>query len=410
MAAPGFFGEETWHTVEMPLRSSISAAPPLAAWTSAFIAALVGFGGTVPLIVQAMRGLGADAGQVGSAVTALCLGIAVCGGLLSLRLRIPVVLAWSTPGAALLVASAGAVSWPVAIGAFLAAAAMMCVLAVVPVLERAAQRIPASVASAMLAGVLLPFCLQLFRTLESDALLVCVLLVVFVIARQRLPLYALLLVLGAGIAVLLLRGDLAGHHGGSLLGSLRPVAPRFDWRAVTSIGVPLFLVTLVSQNLPGLVVLRTAGYAPAPRPLLLSTGLATLLLAPFGAHGVNLAAITAAICTGSDAHPDAAGRWVVGVIYAGFYLLLALFSTPLVLFFLAMPSFAIAALTGIALIAPLSGAVEQMLVEKSERDAAILTFAATASGVSLLGVGSAFWGLLAGFAALAAKWAFARRN
>ncbi|AOR78634.1 benzoate/H(+) symporter BenE family transporter [Novosphingobium resinovorum] len=394
----------------MPLRSSISAAPPLAAWTSAFIAALVGFGGTVPLIVQAMRGLGADAGQVGSAVTALCLGIAVCGGLLSLRLRIPVVLAWSTPGAALLVASAGAVSWPVAIGAFLAAAAMMCVLAVVPVLERAAQRIPASVASAMLAGVLLPFCLQLFRTLESDALLVCVLLVVFVIARQRLPLYALLLVLGAGIAVLLLRGDLAGHHGGSLLGSLRPVAPRFDWRAVTSIGVPLFLVTLVSQNLPGLVVLRSAGYAPAPRPLLLSTGLATLLLAPFGAHGVNLAAITAAICTGSDAHPDAAGRWVVGVIYAGFYLLLALFSTPLVLFFLAMPSSAIAALTGIALIAPLSGAVEQMLVEKSERDAAILTFAATASGVSLLGVGSAFWGLLAGFAALAAKWAFARRN
>ena len=394
----------------MSLPTSTFRLVPLSAWTSAFIAALVGFGGTVPLIVQAMRGLGADPEQVGSAVTALCLGIAVCGALLSLRLRIPVVLAWSTPGAALLVASAGAVSWPVAIGAFVAAAAMMCVLAVVPVLERAARRIPASVASAMLAGVLLPFCLQLFRTLESDVLLVCVLLAVFVIARQRLPLYALLLVLGAGIAVLLLRGDLSGHHGGALLGSLQPVAPQFDWRAVTSIGVPLFLVTLVSQNLPGLVVLRSAGYAPTPCPLLLGTGLATLVLAPFGAHGVNLAAITAAICTGSDAHPDAAGRWVVGVIYAGFYLLLALFSTPLVLFFLAMPASAIAALTGIALIAPLSGAVEQMLVEKSERDAAILTFAATASGVSLMGVGSAFWGLLAGFAALAAKWAFARRK
>lgn len=387
-----------------------SRMPPLSAWTSAFIAALVGFGGTVALIVRAMQGLGADAGQVGSAVTALCLGISICGALLSWRMRMPVVLAWSTPGAALLVASAGAVAWPVAIGAFLAAALMMCVLAVVPVLGRAAQRIPASVASAMLAGVLLPFCLQLFRTLEADALLVCVLLAVFVIARQRLPLYALLLVLGAGVTVLLLRGDLAGHGQGALLGGLEPVAPVLDWRAVMSVGVPLFLVTLVSQNLPGLVVMRSAGYEPPPRPLLLGTGLTTLLLAPFGAHGVNLAAITAAICMGSDAHPHAAERWVVGIIYAGLYLVLALFSAPLVVFFLAMPASAIAALTGIALIAPLSGAVEQMLVEKSERDAAILTFAATASGVSLLGVGSAFWGLLAGFAALAAKWAFARRN
>jgi len=384
--------------------------PPLAAWTSAFIAALVGFGGTVALVVRAMQGLGASTAQVGSSVTALCLGIAICGALLSFRTRVPVVLAWSTPGAALLVASAGAVRWPVAIGAFLAAAAMMCVLAVVPALGRLAERIPASVASAMLAGVLLPFCLQLFRTLESDALLVCVLLVVFVIARQRLPLYALLLVLGAGIAVLLLRGDLSGLGGGPLLGALEPVAPMLDWRAVMSVGLPLFLVTLVSQNLPGLVVLRSAGYAPPPRPMLLGTGLATLLLAPFGAHGVNLAAITAAICTGSDAHPEAEGRWIVGIIYAGFYLVLALFSSPLVLFFLAMPATAIAALTGIALIAPLTGAVEQMLVEKSERDAAILTFAATASGVSLMGVGSAFWGLLAGFAALAAKWAVARRN
>jgi benzoate membrane transport protein len=386
-----------------------SKLPPLASWTSALIAALVGFGGTVALVVRAMQGLGADAGQVGSAVTALCLGIAVAGAALSVWKRVPVVLAWSTPGAALLVAGAGTVAWPVAVGAFVAAAAMMCVLALVPALGRLAARIPASVALAMLAGVLLPFCLQLFRTLEVDAALVCVLLAVFVIARQRLPLYALLLVLGAGIAVLLARGEIAHPAHGALLGGLALTTPVFDWRAVVSLGMPLFLVTLVSQNLPGLVVLRSAGYAPPPRPLLLGTGLASLILAPFGAHGINLAAITAAICTGADAHPEAEGRWVVGLIYAGFYLLLALFSVPLVLFFLAMPPAAIAALTGIALIAPLSGAVEQMLVEKSERDAAILTFAATASGVSLLGIGAAFWGLLAGFAALAAKAAFARR-
>lgn len=386
-----------------------SRLPPIASWTSALIAALVGFGGTVALVVRAMQAMGADAGQVGSAVTALCLGIALAGAVLSVWLRMPVVLAWSTPGAALLAAGGGVLTWPVAIGAFLAAAALMCMLALVPALGRLAARIPASVASAMLAGVLLPFCLQLFRALESDALLVCVLLAVFVIARQRVPLYALLLVLVAGVAILIGRGDIAGIGHGPLVGGLHPVAPVFDWRAIVSVGVPLFLVTLVSQNLPGLVVLRSAGYAPPPRPLLLGTGLVSLVLAPFGAHGINLAAITAAICTGSDAHPDAAGRWVVGIIYAVFYLLLALFSAPLVLFFLAMPAAAIAALTGIALIAPLTGAVEAMLIDKTQRDAAILTFAATASGVSLLGVGSAFWGLLAGFAALAAKAMFARR-
>jgi len=392
----------------------LTRLPPLASWTSALIAALVGFGGTVALVVRAMQAMGADAGQVGSAVTALCLGIAAAGAVLSAWMRMPVVLAWSTPGAALLAAGSGAVAWPVAVGAFVAAAAMMCVLALVPALGRLAQRIPASVASAMLAGVLLPFCLQLFTTLQSDALLVCVLLAVFVVARQRVPLYALLLVLLAGVAVLALRGEVAGVGAavgaGPLVGGMQLAVPVLDWRAVVSLGVPLFLVTLVSQNLPGLVVLRSAGYVPRPRPLLLGTGLASLLLAPFGAHGINLAAITAAICTGSDAHPDAAGRWVVGLIYAGFYLMLALFSAPLVLFFLAMPHAAIAALTGVALIAPLTGAVEAMLVEKTERDAAILTFAATASGVSLLGVGSAFWGLLAGFAALAAKAAFAPRN
>jgi len=212
------------------------------------------------------------------------------------------------------------------------------------------------------------------------------------------------------VAVVLTRGDVAGFAPRSLIGGLEPVMPAFDLKAVASIGVPLFLVTLVSQNLPGLVVLRTAGYAPRPQPLLLGTGLATMLLAPFGAHGVNLAAITAAICTSSDAHPDQARRWTVGLIYAGFYLALALFSAPLVQFFLTMPKASIAAFTGIALIAPLSGAIENMLIEKTERDAAILTFAATASGVSLLGIGSAFWGLLAGFAALAAKAVFARRN
>jgi benzoate membrane transport protein len=181
-----------------------------------------------------------------------------------------------------------------------------------------------------------------------------------------------------------------------------PTMPAFDAGALLSLAVPLFLVTLVSQNLPGLVVLRSAGYQPKPGPLLVSTGIATLVAAPFGAHALNLAAITAAICTNAEAHPDAAKRWTVGVIYAGFYVLLAIFSPLLVRLFLALPPEVIAALTGLALIPALTGAMGTMLAAADHRDAAIVTFLATGSGLTLFGLGSAFWGLVAGFLALGA--------
>ncbi|MES2625675.1 MAG: benzoate/H(+) symporter BenE family transporter [Pseudomonadota bacterium] len=377
--------------------------PPAHAWSSALIAALVGFGGTVALIVQAMRTLGASVEQTGSAVTALCLGIAVAGAALSLRLRMPIVLAWSTPGAALLAATTPGMSWPVAVGVFLSAGLMMTILGLAPVLGRLAERIPASIASAMLAGVLLPFCLSLFSLGADDPLLIALLVVVFLIARQRVPLYALLLVLAAGITLTLLRADVAPLEDGATFGLLLPIIPTFDARAILSLGLPLFLVTLVSQNLPGLVVLRSAGYYPKPGPLLVSTGLASMVMAPFGAHGVNLAAITAAICTSEEAHPDSRKRWVVGVIYAGFYVLLAIFAPALVRLFLALPPTVIAALTGIALIPALVNAMEVMLTERQERDAAIVTFLATGSGLALYGLGSAFWGLMAGFIALGVK-------
>ena len=377
--------------------------PPINAWSSALIAALIGFGGTIALVVQAMRTLGASVEQTGSAVTALCLGIAVAGAMISLRLRMPVVLAWSTPGAALLAATAPGLSWPVAVGCFLAAALLMVGLGAIPALGRIAERIPASVASAMLAGVLLPFCLGLFRVGTGDPALVALLVGVFVIARQRVPLYALLLVLVAGFILTLARGDVAHLPSGPIFGALLPIWPQFDAQTLLSVGVPLFLVTLVSQNLPGIVVLRTAGYAPPAGKLIAGTGMMSVLMAPFGAHAVNLAAITAAICTSDDAHPDRDRRWVVGVIYAGFYLLLALFSPALVRLFLALPPEVIAALTGVALIPALTGAIDAMLSAADERDAAILTFLATGSGLAAFGLGSAFWGLLVGFVALAAK-------
>jgi benzoate membrane transport protein len=377
--------------------------PPVPAWTSALIATVIGFGGTVALITQAMRTLGATVEQTGSAVTALCLGIAVSGALFSLWLRVPIVTAWSTPGAALLAATTPNLTWPQAIGAFIVAALSMIVVGLVPLFETLAKRIPSSIAAAMLAGVLLPFCLNLFKLGSDEPLLVLMLVATFLVVRQRLPLYALPLVMAMGIALTVLRGALEPMPNGATFGTLLPIAPAFDFHVVVGIGIPLFLVTLVAQNLPGLVVLSAADYHPKPGPLLWGTGLATLLMAPFGAHGVNLAAITAAICTNDEAHPDRSKRWTVGVVYALCYLLLAIFCPLLVRLFFALPHDAIAALTGIALIPALTNAASVMLTSADDRDAAIVTFLATGSGITLFGLGSAFWGLVAGISTLSIR-------
>lgn len=379
-----------------------SRLPPLQSWTSAFIAIVVGFGGTVALQIQALRTLGVSVDQTASAVTALCLGLGVGSIVLSMRTRIPIVIAWSVPGAALLVAATPGQAWPVAVGVFVAAAMLMMLVGVVPALERLAERIPMSLASAMLAGVLLPFCLEAFRLGTTDTLLVAVLVGVFILARQRAPLYALLLVLVAAMALTLLRQQVAPLPPGPTLGRLVPTVPQFQLGAIVSLAVPYFLVTLISQNLAGIMVLKSARYAPGPGAMLVSTGLLSAIAAPFGAPGVNLAAITAALCTNEDAHPDPAKRWIVGVIYGALYVLLAVFSSLLVRFFLALPPAVIASLAGLALVPALLGSLEAMLVRSEHRDAAVLTFLATASGLALYGLGSAFWGLVVGFATLGA--------
>ena len=377
--------------------------PPPASFSAAAVATVVGFGGTVALIVQAGQTMGASPAQIISMVTALCLGIGLPGAVLSWRLRMPVVLAWSTPGAALLAASTLGLGWSTAVGAFVIAGLMMVLTGLVPALGRLAERIPAAVASAMLAGVLLPFCVKLFLVFPTDMALAAGLLLVFLVMRRLAPAWSLPAVLVAAFAVLAVRGQVALPEGTGLFGALSPVVPAFDWKAAVSLALPLYLVTLASQNLPGLVVLRAAGYAPPAGKLIFWGGLTSTVLAPFGAHGVNLAAITAAICTEPDAHPDAAKRWTVGVIYGLFYLVVALFAAPLAGLFIAMPTGALAVITGLALIAPLTGSLGAMMAEVKDREAAVLTFAATASGVALFGVGSAFWGLAVGFLALAAR-------
>jgi benzoate membrane transport protein len=373
--------------------------------SAAAVATVIGFGGTVALVVQAGQAFGATPVQVVSMVTALCLGIGVPGALMSWRLRMPVVLAWSTPGAALVAASTLGLGWANAVGAFVVAGLLMVLTGLLPALGRLAQRIPASVASAMLAGVLLPFVLRLFAVMPDEMALAVGLLAVFIIARRLWPVWALPAVLAVAVVVLALRGQIGLPPETGLFGTLSPLMPAFDWKVAVSLGLPLFLVTLASQNLPGLVVLRAAGYQPPANQLILATGLASVIAAPFGAHGVNLAAITAAICTGPDAHPDPARRWIVGVIYGGFYVVVALFAAPLAGLFIAMPPAVLAIITGLALIAPLTGTLATMLAQTQEREAAVLTFAATGSGLALFGIGSAFWGLVVGFAALAAlRW------
>lgn len=378
---------------------------PVSALSAAAVGTVIGFGGTVALVVQAGHVLGASPDQIVSMVTALCLGIGLPGLLLSWRMKVPVILAWSTPGAALLAASTLGVGWPTAVGAFLIAGALMVVTGLVPALGRLAAKIPGGIASAMLAGVLLPFCLKLFLVFPTDLALAAGLFGVFLLMRRLAPAWALPAVLVGAFAVLALRGQVTLPPGTGLFGKLSPVVPAFDLKAAISLALPLFLVTLVSQNLPGLVVLRAAGYEPPPGPLLLSTGLATVALAPFGAYGINLAAIVAAICTGPDTHPDPQRRWIVGVLYGGLYLVVALFAAPLAGLFIAMPTAALAVLTGLALIGPLTGALHGAMAEPDHREAAVIAFAATASGLALVGIGSAFWGLLAGFVTLAAlRW------
>lgn len=375
---------------------------PLSAFSAAAVGVIVGFGGTIALVVQAGQAMGASPAQIVSMATALCLGIGLPGLWLSWRLKTPVILAWSTPGAALLAASALGLGWATAVGAFVIAGLLMVVTGLVPALGRLTARIPTAMAAAMLAGVLLPFCIKLFLVFPTDLALAAGLFAVFIVMRRLAPAWALPAVLVGVFVVLALRGQVATPPGTGLFGGLEPVVPHFDFKAAVSLALPLFLVTLVSQNLPGLVVLKAAGYEPPAGKLLFVTGLATTVLAPFGAYGINLSALVAAICTGPDAHPDPAQRWRVGVIYGAFYLVVALFAAPLVGLFIAMPMAALALLTGLSLIGPLTGALTSAMAEPADREAAVITFAATASGVALWGVGSAFWGLAAGFAALAA--------
>lgn len=368
--------------------------------SAALVAAFVGIAASLAVVLAAAEAVGATPAETTSWVTALCLAMAVTSGFLSWRYRVPVITAWSTPGAAVIAATGGTVRMDAAVGAFLLAGALVVLTALVGPLDRAIRRIPVSVAAGMLAGVLVRFVMQMIEVLPAAPLLVMPLVALFLLARLWSPSAAMILVMAAGTALAAALG-LVTQWPAPTISTLTFVAPRFDAAALIGLGIPLYLVTMASQNLPGAAVLKASGYEPPFAPALLVTGLASIAIGFFGAHTVNLAAITAAICTGPDAHPDAKQRWWTGVAYFFVYAGLALLGASLVALFAAFPSALLRTIAGLGLIGALTGALGSALAVEKERLAAVVTFAVTASGIAIAGVGAAFWGLVAGLAVLA---------
>jgi len=372
----------------------------LSAIAAGFVTVLVGFASSAVIVFQAAQSLGASPEEISSWMWALGLGMGLtCIGL-SLRYRMPVVTAWSTPGAAMLIGSVAGLPLSDAIGAFLMSALLIAASGFSGFFERIISRIPVSLASGMLAGVLLRFGIDAFAAMETQLGMVLTMFAVYLLARRLLPRYAVILTLLVGIAFAgalgLLRVD------GLSLQLAKPMftTPTFSLAAIVGIALPLFIVTMASQNVPGVAVIRASGYAIPISPVVGWTGLVNLLLAPFGAFALNLAAITAAICMGREAHEDAARRYVAAIAAGVFYVVVGLFGATVAALFAAFPKELILAIAGIALLGTIGNSLAAALRDEAEREPALVTFLVTASGLSLAGIGSAFWGLLAGVVTL----------
>jgi len=366
-----------------------------------FVAVLVGFTSSAVIVFQAAQTLHASAAEIASWMCALGVGMGLTSIVLSMRFRVPVLTAWSTPGAAMLITSAAGVSMGEAVGAFLVSAALITLSGFSGWFERMIGRIPISIASGMLAGVLLRFGLDAFAAMRSQFALVFPMFCAYLICRRLLPRYAIVVTLLLGIVLAATQGLLRVDD--VRLDVATPVftVPEFSWRALVGVALPLYVVTMASQNVPGVAVIRASGYQVPISPLIGWTGAANLLLAPFGGFALNLAAITAAICMGREAHEDPARRYVAAIAAGAFYLLIGLFGATVGSLFLAFPKELILAIAGLALLGTIGSGLAAALGNESEREPALLTFLVTASGIALAGIGSAFWGLLVGLSALA---------
>ncbi|AML58744.1 Benzoate transport protein [Serratia rubidaea] len=377
----------------------------LPALIAGFVAVLVGYTSSAAIIFQAAAAAGADAQQIGGWLSMLGLAMGVSSLGLSWYYRTPILTAWSTPGAALLVTSLPGTSLPEAVGVFIFASGLMLLCGITGLFARLMRVIPPAICAAMLAGILLRFGLDAFGALQGNLPLAGTMCLTYLLARRLLPRYAIVLTLLAGLAVAGWQGAIAPIP---LQGAIAPpafIAPQFSLSALLGIGVPFFIVTMASQNAPGIATLSAAGYQVPTSPLISWTSLTALLLAPFGGFSVCIAAITAAICMGPEAHPDPKRRYLAAMAAGGFYLLAGLFGGIIGLLLSALPAALIHTIAGLALLGAIGGSLQRALHDERQRDAALITFLITASGVTLFGVGAAFWGLAGGvFAHLLLAW------
>ncbi len=361
------------------------------------VTAVVGFASAFAVVLTGLRAAGADERQAASGLLVLCLASALLALVLGLRHRVPISIAWSTPGAALLI-SAGAPpgGFPAAVGAFLVCGVLVVVAGLVPAVGRLIALIPVPIASAMLAGVLVELCLAPVRALTEVPLLAAPVIAVWALLGRFARAWAVPAALAVAAVAIALTGPGLGEM--ALAPTLVWTTPTFDLATVIGVGIPLFLVTMASQNVPGAAVLAQYGYRAPMRPVLVSTGLATIACAPFGGHAVNLAAISAALAAGPDAHPDPQRRWVASVTAGLGLAVLGLGAGLATALLVLSPPVLIEAVAGLALLGALAAALSSAVSDPDGREAAAVTFVVTAAGVGFLGVGAAFWGLLAGAA------------
>ncbi|MEM8502654.1 MAG: benzoate/H(+) symporter BenE family transporter [Cyanobacteria bacterium P01_D01_bin.1] len=367
----------------------------LSAVIAGFVSVLVGFTSAGVIVFQAARSLGATPAEIGSWIWALGLGIGVTSILLSWRYKMPVVTAWSTPGAALIIPAAADVSMSEGIGAFLVCAALITLCGFTGWFERVMNAISLPLASAMLGGVLLRFGLSVFTAMQTQFVMIFAMFCVYLFARQLVPRYTILAVFVVGVMI-------AGAQGLLTLEAVRwqlarPVftMPQFSASAVIGVALPLFVVTMASQNVPGVATIRAFGYSTPISPLIGWTGVATLILAPFGAFAINLAAITAAITMGREAHESPDKRYIAAMAAGIFYIIVGLLGATVASLFSALPEELVLTIAGLALLSTIGKSLAIALSEE-DREAALVTFLVTASGMTLLNIGSAFWGIAAG--------------
>ncbi|VTU40934.1 Inner membrane protein YdcO [Variovorax sp. PBS-H4] len=373
----------------------------LASFTAGFVAVLVGFTSSVAIVFQAAQAFGATPEIISSWMWALGLGMGLTSAVTSLWWRKPVMIAWSTPGAAVLAVAGAGYGMGEAVGAFIVCALLITVAGATGWFERVMNRIPMALASALLAGVLARFGLEAFLAARTALPLVLLMLLCYLVARRLLPRYAVPLTLLAAVVFVAGRGELAWSavH----FSAAAPVftLPVFSWQAVVSLALPLFVVTMASQNLPGVAAIRAAGYELPISKLITISGLATLVLAPFGAFALNLSAITAAICMGREAHEDPARRYTAAVSCGAIYVVIGLFGAAVTGLLTAFPKELVAGIAGLALLGTIGSGLAAAVRDESHREAALITFLVTLSGLTLAGIGSAFWGVVAGALALA---------